>query len=367
VPPGGEDDTVILPRGRRLTAPPPAPPRPSPQAERCRPAWPWLTLAALVVAGGVAWVWPRPAAPPVVGPPPAQRAEPAASPAPAPAPAPAQAPAPAPAPAPASEAATPRPPAPRLATATEAEILASQTPDLAIRRFAGNPLVIVLDFPTLGEQARMFNRVAALVEKAGLPRDRVLDDAGLDAAIRAGGGAAETFYYGHNYRSADLARFFALADAAGIALNAEEERLRELLRALDWLRPDAAGALVSLPHAGVEPWLDGRARAAMLRHELSHGEFFTRPDYAALVWRFWREMLSAEERERLRTLLAQAAYDPGIEEVMANEAHAFLFHTPDDRFFDPASAGFAPERIAALRAAFMAGMPEGWLRAAMTR
>jgi hypothetical protein len=364
VAPDGEDDTVILPRGRRLTAPPPDPPKPAPSAARHRSPWPWLALAALLLAGGMAWFWPSPALPPVAEAPPAQRAEPSTPAAP---PAPAPAPAPVPVPVPASEVAVSRPPAPRFATATEAEILAGQAPDLAIRRFAGNPLVIVLDFPTLGEQARMLNRVAALVEKAGLPRDRVLDDGGLYAAIRADGGTAETFYYGHNYRSADLARFFALADAAGIALNAEEERLRDLLRALDWLRPDAVGALVSVPHAGVEPWLDARARAAMLRHELSHGEFFTRPDYAALVWRFWREMLSAEERERFRALLAQAAYDPGLEEVMANEAHAFLFHTPDDRFFDPGSIGFSPERIVALRAAFMAGMPEGWLRAAMTR
>ena len=124
---------------------------------------------------------------------------------------------------------------------------------------------------------------------------------------------------------------------------------------------------MSVPHAGVEPWLDARARAAMLRHELAHGEFFTSPAYAALVWRFWREMLTGEERDRFRALLARADYDPGLEEVMANEAHAFLFHTPDDRFFDPASLGLSAERIAALRTAFMADMPPGWLRAAMTR
>jgi hypothetical protein len=52
---------------------------------------------------------------------------------------------------------------------------------------------------------------------------------------------------------------------------------------------------------------------------------------------------------------------------MANEAHAFLFHTSDERFFNATSLGFTPERVAALRAAFIAGMPPGWLRDAMTR
>ena len=52
---------------------------------------------------------------------------------------------------------------------------------------------------------------------------------------------------------------------------------------------------------------------------------------------------------------------------MANEAQAFLFHTPDERFFSPASLGFTTERLAALRAFFVAGMPPGWLRDALAR
>jgi hypothetical protein len=324
MPDQGPDDTVIL---RRPAAP--APPR--------RPIWPWLAGggAALAVAAIGAALWFGGAAPPA---------------------------APPSAPAPVAAAEAPLPP-----LATEAEILAGGGSELVIRRFAPNPAVLVLDFPTLAEQGRMLNRLAALVEKAGLPRDRVLDDTAMARAVQVGGGTAETFYYGHNYRAADIARFFALADRDGIRLNAEEERLRRLLAGLGWLAPGAVGAVVSIPHAGVEPWLDGAARAAMLRHELSHGEFFTSPLYAELVWRFWREMLTAAERDRFRALLATASYDPAEEEVMANEAHAFLFHTPDGRFFTPASAGLAPERVAALRAAFAAALPPGWIRDAMAR
>lgn len=323
MPPRGEDDTVVL-----------RPPRPRGAGRRAA----MLGGGLLLVLAALAAVLLGPGRGPVLEPPTAT--------------------------------APPVAPAPthyRFPLATEAEILAARAPDLAIRHLADNTAILVLDFPTLAEQARMLNRVAALVEKSGLPRDRVLDDAALDAAVRAGGTTAETFYYGHNYRAADLARFFALADRDGVRLTAEEERLRGLLQELGWLRLDAPGALVSVPHAGVEPWLDMRARAAMLRHELSHGEFFTTPAYAAQVWRFWREMLTEEERRRFRAVLAAASYDPALEEVMANEAHAFLFHTPDERFFNPAMAGFAPERVAALRAAFHAALPPGWLRDAMAR
>jgi hypothetical protein len=52
---------------------------------------------------------------------------------------------------------------------------------------------------------------------------------------------------------------------------------------------------------------------------------------------------------------------------MANEAHAFLFHTADERFFNPAMAGLSPERAASLRDAFVGGLPAGWVRDAMAR
>ncbi len=325
----GPDDTVRISR--------PAPPRRVAKGV-------WLGCGALILAGAVGGgllLWPTP---------PVERATPIVAPATGPLPVPGPA-------VPPALAAIP--------LADEATILAHRSDMLAIFRLATNPAVVVLDFPSLAEQGRMLNRIAALVEKSGLPRDRVLDDAALDAAIRNGGGTPETFYYGHNYRAADLARFYALADRGGVRLNAEEERLHALLRDIGWLEPGVNAALVSVPHAGVEPWLDQRARAAMLRHELSHGEFFTNPAYAAVVWRFWREMLTEPERERFRAALAEASYDPAQEEVMANEAHAFLFHTPDDRFFSPGSLGLNAARLAELRASFREAVPAGWLREAM--
>ena len=93
-------------------------------------------------------------------------------------------------------------------------------------RFASNPKILVLDFASLLTQGRMLNRVAALVEKSGLPHDRVMTSFEIAAAIKASGDTVETFYYGHDYDAASVIRFFALADRDNIRLDPEEDRTR---------------------------------------------------------------------------------------------------------------------------------------------
>lgn len=257
-----------------------------------------------------------------------------------------------------------------------ATILAHRGRDLAVFRLAENPRILVLDFPSLAEQGRMMNRIAALVEKAGLPRERVLTEAELAAVIAARGETAETFYFGHNYRVRDLARFFALAARDGIPLNDAERRLAAILAATglappgpDGLpEPAGEGAVVTLTAAENPPAalpgrlvVDPSVRAAILRHELSHGEFFTNPDFAAHVARWWQERLSADERALFRRFLAEGGYDPANEEVMMNEAMAYLMHTPDPRFFNAAALGVTEAALESMRARFRAGQPPTWL------
>jgi len=98
-------------------------------------------------------------------------------------------------------------PAFQITTATEAEINAHVATSLSLFQLADNPWVLVLDFASLRDQGKMLNRVAAYVEKAGLPHDRVLTDSELEAAIAAQGDTIETFYYGHDYSSATLRRW----------------------------------------------------------------------------------------------------------------------------------------------------------------
>jgi hypothetical protein len=258
--------------------------------------------------------------------------------------------------------------------ADEAAILADPAEHLTLFRFAADPRVVVLDFPSLEQQGRMFNRVAALTEKAGLPRDRVLTDDELDAAIRAHGDTVATFYYGHDYPAAALARFFALADRDHVALGPEEERLRGLLRQLGWLAPDPPGgppggdergALLSLSRQGADPDITLSVRAAILHHELSHGGFFVDPAYADYTRKFWQTALTAPERQTVQRFLASEDYDSGDETLMVNEMQAYLMFTDDPHFFLPSNFGMTAARRAALRAAFRHDLPVGWLREAL--
>lgn len=297
-----DDDTVLLQRRRRT--------------------WPGVLVAAVLVsgAGGLAVLWRTPA---------------------------------------------PAPPAEVLRTADEAEIRDHVAIMLTVFRFKPNPAILVLDFPELSAQARMLNRVAAWVEKAGLPRDRLLTDAELDAATRKDGGTPDTFYFGHDYRASDLQRFFDLADRDKLALLPDEERLRRLVRQAG-SDPAGFGALVSVPRAGASNGLTDVNRAAILRHELSHGEYFTNAAYARAVNQVWNSVLTEPERALFRAFLGTEGYDTSLDDLMANEMQAYLMHTPVGPFFDERQLGIEPVRLAVIRSAFIDAMPPSWLRDTLT-
>lgn len=248
---------------------------------------------------------------------------------------------------------------PPILSAGEAAIDANHRPGLTIFRFAPDPHILVLDFTDLEQQGLMLDRVAAFVEKAGLPHDRVLGTTELDAAIRAGGDTVATYYYGHDYSAGDLARFFALARREDIHLNPQEIWLRRLLDRLGWLRPGAMGALISIPRVG--PGIDAQARATILHHELSHGFYFTDSAYRRFVARFWHTDMTAAERAAFRHFLSSEGYDTHIPLLMMNESQAYLMFTPDRHFFTATAAGLTRAEVTQLRARFRAGMPRGWL------
>lgn len=251
------------------------------------------------------------------------------------------------------------------------ELLARRAPDWQLARLRGNPAMLVIEFPSLAEQGAAMNRAAALIEKSGAPRDRVLGDAALRELIRRHGDSAQTFYQGHNYVAEQLARFFTLAARQRQALNAHEERLQRLLvdahvlaRAGDATLAQGLQAVISFtaaqrddPATTADETIDERRRESVLRHELSHGLFFTNRAYRDHCWRFWRERLSEDERDKLRRMLAGLNYDAGNEELLVNEAQAFLMHTPDERAFGAASLGITDSQLAELRRRFMRGAP----------
>ena len=246
--------------------------------------------------------------------------------------------------------------------ADEATIDANDPGRLAVFRLQSTPSIVILDFPSLAEQGRMFDRIAALIEKKGCPRDRVLDDDALAAAIRADGDTPDTWYYGHDYRAADVVRFFRLADQEGIRLDADEEHLRLLTARLG--RATAGfGAVVSLPHVDPVAGVDRAVRIVILHHELSHGAYFTDPVYARAVATAWRDVLTADERALVRAYLAAEEYDPADDDLMMNEMQAYIAYTPAGPFFDPARLGISPDRLAVVRDSLRAAGPS-WLASA---
>jgi hypothetical protein len=256
--------------------------------------------------------------------------------------------------------------------ADTATILAARSRDLRVYRLAGNPQVLVLDFPSLKAQGLAFNRMAVLVEKQGAPRDRLLGDRELEEFIRAGGKTPDTLYFGHDYRADDMARFFTLASQGGIVLNTAEQELREILLQAGAIAQGEVGFFAPAPEQAVaslvqpqaddpsdpdDTAVDEALRETILRHELSHAEFFTNVDYQAYCSRFWFQILNAEERQLFTAFLTSEGYDPANSLIMVNEMQAFLMHTPDPRAFRPELLGVSAEALADLRERFLAGSP----------
>jgi len=259
-----------------------------------------------------------------------------------------------------------------LATASIDELLALRPDgDWQPRWLRDNAAVLVIQFPGLRAQGRVLNRAAALIEKGGQRRDRVLTGAGLQAAIAASGDNEASYFLGHDYRAEDLARFYNLAQDQQVALNADEMRLRRLLLDAGLLQSDGTGrvsgradrALISFsaeqaddPATPQDEGMDARRRESVLTHELSHGRYFTDARYHDHCWHFWRERLSETERQTWRRYLDHLGYDPANEALMVNEMQALLMHTPDTRDFDAAALGMAARELEGMRVRFRPGL-----------
>jgi hypothetical protein len=294
--------------------------------------------AGLAAAGGAAFLFGHgPAAPPV--------------------PPPAPPPAPVPPAAPQPQAAVP---AIRIVTAGESTILANHPSDIDVFRFASNPAVLVLDFASLHSQGEMLNRIAAMAEKIGAPHDRVLSDPALAKMIVASGSTPDTFYYGHDYGTLELSRFFAAADQAGLVLSAQEQWLRRLVMQQHGLDSATPVGLISIPAAAGDVTQD--MRRTILHHELSHGEFFTNAAYDSWSHEFFNSRLDDFGRGVFRKFLVSEGYDSSLERLMVNETQAYLMFTPSADFFSARLLGVTDATLAEWRGIFRQGMPPGWLR-----
>lgn len=233
-------------------------------------------------------------------------------------------------------------------------------------RFRPDKLILVVDCPGLHAQGLMFDRIAALIEKADAPRDRVLSAASFRRRLVAADLTIGTYYYGNDYPASALRRFFRLAAAQHQALNPEELRLRAIARRAGFLAAGANGAIISIPQAGGKHRLGWRARAVILRHELSHGGYFTLPAYREFVHRFYDTTMTPAERTAFRGFLTRQGYDPRERGLIVNETIAYLIFTRDPDYFRASAVGLPDTTVAALRTQFEAAMPDSWLRTMAT-
>lgn len=258
-------------------------------------------------------------------------------------------------------------PAPR--TASFETILDAKSDLTQVFLHPGRQPIFVIDFPKLAEQGRMFNRVGALIERMGVGRARVLDDKELALFIRSIGKSELTFAYGNDFLVSELVVFFNLAEQGGTFLNQEERALRvflfdqglirERFGFIQAVRPNAV--ILSLPQeksGGDEPTVSRLARLTILTHEISHAEYYTNPLYRNWCRKFWGEVLSERQRSSLRSFLSKSGYDADNEDLMINEAQAYLLYTPDPRAFNAQMIGMSEQELQGLRKLFIEGFPD---------
>jgi hypothetical protein len=238
--------------------------------------------------------------------------------------------------------------------------------DWLVGTLDGNADVVAVYFPNLTEQARTMNRLAAYVEKASAPRDRVLNDSELSAIIARSGDTPETFYLGHDYRMTEIAHFFNQVHKQQLPLQPQERRLVATLVDAGYMTKSAlyeaatdAKALITVGRLTASDLRqlnlaanDKVLGAAILAHEISHGEFLTRPSYHRQCRLFWKSMLTENERKQWKALLKRMGYDPNNEDLLVNEMQALLMHTPDERFFGASHLSISENELAKQRFRF---------------
>ena len=251
-------------------------------------------------------------------------------------------------------------------------ILVAKSEIVQVFSYPGRQPIFVIDFPSLASQGRMFNRIVALIERLGVGQARVLDDNELAKFIRSAGKTELTFAFGNDFLVSELVVFFNLAEYGNIALTKEERILRGFLLEQGLIRERfgflqavrSSAVILSVPQeraGGSEPPVSPLARQTILMHEISHAEFYTNPLYRNWCRKFWREVLSDRQRNAMQAFLVRSGYDAENEELMINEAQAYLLYTPDPRAFSAKLIGLSERELQEMRMAFQKGFPDAFL------
>jgi len=173
--------------------------------------------------------------------------------------------------------------------------------------------ILIFDFADFAAQDRMLKRLAFFVEKAGF-RGRLARDE--EIANLHGWNA-------HDYRAADLARFFDLARNNGFPLLREELELEKILLNEGIIREAAggivegAGAIISISRES------GYNRNMLMAHEGFHGLFFIDEDFREFSRRRWEQLPSAAKRF-ITSYFEYQQYDVKDEYLLVNEFMSYV-------------------------------------------
>jgi hypothetical protein len=249
------------------------------------------------------------------------------------------------------------------------EIQSTTNDTMTLYVLRDNERTLVLDFPNIREQARMFARLILFIERAGTSKTRVMSVPEVQKWLTENAVSIETLTVGNNMKTGELARFFNSARFQGEPITVHEQRLYDWLVHLQLLREEESGVavvdperiLISVPQASTVAGcaacnVSASQRAVILQHELSHARFATDTVYQNYVLWFWSNAMTLVQRDKFQRFLRARGYDSTIRELCANEMQAFLMHTHDPRMFTPADVGMTDSEIAELRRRFQDGL-----------
>jgi hypothetical protein len=180
------------------------------------------------------------------------------------------------------------------------------------------PSILIFDTASYAVQDDLLKRLAFFVEKAGF-RGRLASD--REIANLHGWNA-------HDYRAADLARFFDQALRTNFPLNEREFELQALLLHNGIIRRSASGfeagqgALISISRQS-----SALLRARFMAHEGFHGIFFIDEGFRALS-RERFETLSPVAKRFILSFFEYQQYDITDDYLVVNEFMAYILQQP---------------------------------------
>ena len=179
----------------------------------------------------------------------------------------------------------------------------------------------VINFVSIEQGDQYLNRIAAYIEKPGPYVNKSIPPISYHQG-----------FAGHDYGSASLAKFFNQVQSDRVILRAQEKVILDYLLTQQIIyyeegryKPSKDKALISI--VSRHP-----LTRIILQHELSHAAFFVNQSFRTYCHRFWKHVLSHQQRAHFRRWLSQHYYVTDTtyayqKTLIVNEMQAYLTHS----------------------------------------